>query len=210
VDLVFYKDLVERYGVGNPRVLRLLLGHCLGHPASLFNVHKLYQDFRSQGIGLSKDTLYNYLGYLEESFLVFPVPVAERSLRKQAANPKKLYAIDWALAYPFVAEPRVDVGRKLETAVFLHWRRQRDDLFYLGGDHEIDVVVGRDRPDNLINVAYSVSRSDTWDREIAGLEWAAARFPRTPRVLVAHERSARRPPAGIRIADAWRYLLATA
>jgi hypothetical protein len=189
-------------------VLRLLLRHCLGHPGSLFNVHKLYQDFRSQGMGLSKDTLYNYLGYLEESFVVFPLPVAERSLRKQAVNPKKLHPIDWALAYPFVTEPSIDIGKKLETAVFLHWRRQREDLAYLYGDREVDLVVNRDRPEQLLKVAFSVSRAETWDREIAALEWAATKFPRVPRTLVAHELGTRKPPAGIRAAPAWQYLLA--
>lgn len=207
VDLVFYKDLVERYDVANPKVLRWLLRHCLGHSASLFNVHKLYQDFRSQGLRLSKDTLYNYLGYLEDSFLVFLLPVSERSLRKQAVNPKKLHAVDWALAYPFVAEPSIDEGKKLETAVFLHWRRQREDLGYLGGEREIDLVVNRDRAEQLINVTLSVSRNETWERELSALEWAAARFPRVPRVLVCLEQSARKPPAGIQIAAAWKYLL---
>ena len=207
VDLLFYKDLVERYRVANPHVMRLLLRHCLGHPAALLSVHKLYQDFRSRGVALSKDTLYNYLGYLEESFVVFPLPVAERSLRKQAVNPKKLHAIDWALAYPFVTEPNIDVGKKLETAVFLHWRRKREDLGYVARDGEIDLVVNRERPEHLINVAYSVTRSPTWEREIRALEAAAARFPRASRALVAHERASRKPPAGIHVVDAWRYLL---
>ncbi|MBI2921603.1 MAG: ATP-binding protein [Planctomycetes bacterium] len=207
VDLLFYKDLVERYKVANPRLLRLLLQHCLGHPASLVNVHKLYQDFRSQGHQVSKDSLYRYFDALEESFVVFTLPVAERSVRKQARNPKKLHAIDWALAYPFVAEPGIDVGKKLETAVFLHWRRRREDLAYLAGDHEIDLVVNRDRPAQLVNVAWSVTRTETWDREIAALQWARARFPRVPRVLVAHERTTRKPPAGVRVVDAWQYLL---
>jgi hypothetical protein len=35
VDLVFYKDLVERYKVANPALLRQLLKRCLGQPASL-------------------------------------------------------------------------------------------------------------------------------------------------------------------------------
>lgn len=208
VDLVFYRDLVERYGVGNPQLMRLLLRHCLGHPASLFNVHKLYRDFRSQGLALSKDTLYTYLGYLEESFIVFPLPVAERSLRKQAVNPKKLHTIDWALANPFVAEPKVDVGKKLEAAVFLHWRRQREDLGYLAGGGEVDLVVNRERPEQLINVAYSVTARPTWAREIAALEHGAARFPRAKRVLVAHERASREPPAGVQVVDAWSYLSA--
>jgi predicted AAA+ superfamily ATPase len=209
VDLVFYRDLVERYGVANPLVMRRLLRHCLGHPASLFNVHKLYQDFRSQGLALSKDTLYSYAGYLEESFVIFTLPVAERSLRKQAVNSKKLHAIDWALAYPFVAEPSIDVGKKLETAVFLHWRRQREDLGYLAGGREVDLVVNREHPEQLINVAYSVSQAQTWEREIAALAEAGARFPQAARVLVAHEHTQRRPPAGIQVTDAWRHLLAT-
>ena len=209
VDLVFYRDLVERYGIANPLLMRRLLRQCLGHPASLFNVHKLYRDLRSQGLALSKDSLYNYLGYLEESFVVFPLPVAERSLRKQAMNPKKLHAIDWALAYPFVAEPSIDVGKKLETAVFLHWRRQREDLGYLAGEREVDLVVNRDHPEHLINVSYSVSLAQTWKREIAALEEGAARFPRAACVLVAHERTTRKPPAGIEVVDAWRYLLGT-
>jgi predicted AAA+ superfamily ATPase len=198
VDLVFYKDLVERHGVGNPAVMRLLLRHCLSCPASLFNVHKLYQDFRSQGMGLSKDTLYAYLGHLEESFVVFTLTVAERSVRKQAMNPKKLHAIDWALAYPFVAEPTVDSGRKLESAVFLHWRRRSEDLGYLAGEREVDLVVNRSRPEHLVNVAYSVSAAATW---------AAGRFPRASRTLVAHEHARRAAPAGVEVVDAWRYLL---
>ena len=207
VDLVFYRDLVERYNVGNPPLMRLLLRQCLGHPASLFNVHKLYQDFRSQGQALSKDTLYSYLAYLEQSFIVFPLPVAERSLRKQAVNPKKMHTIDWALAHPFVAEPTVDVGKKLETAVFLHWRRRREDLGYLAGEREVDLVVNRDRPERLINVAYSVTAPQTWAREIAALEQGAVRFPKAKRLLVAHEHPTRKPPAGIEVMDAWRYLL---
>jgi uncharacterized protein len=207
IDMVFYKDLVERYRVKNPHALRLLLKHCLGQPASLLNVHKLYNDFRSQGIALSKDTLYHYIDCLEESYLVFPVPVAERSLRKQSANPKKLHAVDWALGYPFVPERQIDVGRRLESAVFLHWRRQREDLGYRGGAREIDLVVGIDRTELLINVSHSVTQAQTWEREIAALEWAAVKAPEAQLLLVVHERAERNPPGGIQLVDAWRYLL---
>ncbi len=208
VDLVFYKDLVERYSVSNPHVLRMLLKHCLGRPASTLSVHKLYNDFRSQGLELSKDTLYRYLGHLEESFLIFPIPVAERSLRKQTANPKKLHSVDWALAYPFVPEGNVDIGKKLETAVFLHWRRTREDLAYLAGtEHEIDLVLNGDRPESFINVAWSVTARETWDREISALSWAGPRAPAAQRLLVAHERAARSTPKGIKVVPAWQYLL---
>jgi predicted AAA+ superfamily ATPase len=206
VDLVFYKDLVERYRVGNSLVLRQLLKHCLGHPASLLNPHKLYNDFRSRGFELSKDALYNYLSYLEESYLIFPLPIADRSIRKQAVNPKKLHVVDWALGYPLVAARTIDVGCKLEAAVFLHWRRRREDLAYLGGEHEIDLVVNIEEPETLINVAFSVTEPATWAREIAALEWAATKAPEAARVLIVHENSTEKTPRGIRVIDAWRYL----
>ncbi|MDR1280585.1 MAG: ATP-binding protein [Opitutaceae bacterium] len=214
VDLVFYRDLVDRYKVSNPLVLRLLLKHCLAQPATLLSVHKLYHDFRSQGFALSKDSLYQYLGYLEESYVLFTLPVAERSLRKRAMQPKKLHAMDWALGYPFVAEKNIDVGRKLESAVFLHWRRRREDLAWMSGEQrEIDLVLNDDSPETLVNVAWSVESPATWAREIAALEWAGKTHPDAERVLVAHELPLGRaaasypPPPGVRLVEAWRYLL---
>ena len=207
VDLVFYKDLVERYKVANPALLRQLLKQCLGQPASLLSIHKVYKDFRSQGYELSKDTLYRYLHYLEESYIVFLLPIAERSIRKQATNPKKLHGVDWALGYPLVPEPFIDAGRKLESAVYLHWRREREDLGYIGGDREIDLVVNPERPELLINVALNAARSETFEREIVGLQWAAARMPRAKSILVIQEPPEHEVTGGIEVIEAWRHLL---
>jgi len=207
VDLVFYKDLVERYKVANPALLRQLLKQCLGQPASLLKPHKVYKDFRSQGYELSKDTLYRYLHYLEESYIVFLLPVAERSIRKRAMNPKKLHGVDWALGYPLVPEPFINAGHKLETAVYLHWRRQREDLGYVGGEREIDLVVNLEQPELLVNVAAHIDRPEVYEREIGGLEWAAGQMPRAKRILVVQEIPARDMPKGIEVIEAWRYLL---
>jgi predicted AAA+ superfamily ATPase len=74
-------------------------------------------------------------------------------------------------------------------------------------DREIDLVVNGERPEALINVALSVSQPAAWEREIASLERAAAKAPKASRILVVHEDPARKPPAGIKIVEAWRYLL---
>lgn len=208
IDLIFYKDLIERYRVKNTVVLRMLLKRCLGRPASLINIHKLYHDFRSQGHSLSKDTLYQYVGYLEDAFVIFTLPVAERSIRKQQANPKKVHSVDWALAYPYAPMPQIDVGWKLENAVFLHWRRKREDLAYVYGDREIDLAVGLDGPGTLVNVAYSALTSEAWERELNGLEWGRKRWPQALCECVIHQTPpARQAPVGIRVVEAWRYLL---
>ena len=202
-DLVFYRDLMDRHRLANPAVMRELLRHCLASPASLLSPHKLYLDFRSRGLPLGKDTIYGYLAHLEEAFLIFLLPVAERSLRKRAMQPKKLHVVDWTLGYSYRPGAMIDRGRKLENAVFLHHRREREDLAYLGGAGEIDLVVGRDLPEAWVNTSWSLADDETWQRERAALERPGAP---AKRVLVARETANRRAPAGARIVEAWRYL----
>jgi len=210
IDLVFYKDLVERYRIANPALLRQLLKQCLSQPASLLSPHKVYKDLRSQGYELSKDTLYRYLHYLEESYVVFLLSVAERSVRKRAMNPKKLHPVDWALGYPLVPASLIDFGHKLETAIYLHWRRQREDLGYLGGDREVDLVINPEQQELLINVSAHIDHPGIYEREIGGLEWAAGRMPRARCILIVQEIPARDVPKGIEVIEAWRYLLGVA
>ncbi len=207
VDLIFYKDLVERYRVANPALLKQLLKQCLSQPASLLSPHRIYRDFRSQGYELSKDTLYRYLHYLEESFIIFLLPVAERSVRKRAMNPRKLHAVDWALGYPLVPEPFINVGHKLESAIYLHWRRQREDLGYIGGKREIDLVVNPEHPEQLVNVANHIGRPEVYDREVGGLRWASSQMPRARRILVVGDLPEQNIPEDIEVIEAWRYLL---
>lgn len=203
IDLVFYRDLVERHGLASPVVLRELLRHCLASPATLLSPHRLYLDLRSRGLAVGKDTLYRYLRYLEEAYLVYLLPVAERSLRKQAMQPKKLHVVDWSLGYPYRPGALIDRGRRLENAVFLHHRRQREDLAYLGGAQEIDLAVGGAETEAWINTAWSLSDEETWRRECAALQ-----RPGGPsvRLLVAREPAGRVAPAEIRVVEAWRYL----
>src|SRR3989338_8126796 len=62
--------------------------------ASLFSVNKLFNDIKSQGYKVAKDTLYSYLSYLEDAFLIFSVPIFTESLRHMQTTPKKIYGID--------------------------------------------------------------------------------------------------------------------
>ncbi|MFL6603423.1 MAG: hypothetical protein ACJ8R9_19135 [Steroidobacteraceae bacterium] len=70
------------------------------------------------------------------------------------------------LGYPLVPEPFIKAGHKLETAIYLHWRRQREDLGYLGGERKIDLVVNLEQPELLVNVAAHIDRPEVYDREI--------------------------------------------
>jgi predicted AAA+ superfamily ATPase len=98
----------------------------------------------------------------------------------------------------------IDRGRKLENAVYLHHRRQREDLAYVAGPGEIDLVVGQPTAEAWINTAWSLADEDTWRRESGALQ---AKGAPARRFLVARETAGRQPPAGVKLVEAWRYLL---
>lgn len=183
--LMFYRDVVERYGVRNEKLMRELLRHAFRNTAGLVNVSKLHRDFRSLGFSASKNTLFEYLGYLEDAFLVFLVPRQEQSLRKQAHNPRKLHVIDPGLVAAFKADPGRDVGHKLETSVYLEMRRTRKDLFYCSNDSEVDLCDGEGT--FFINSCWSLAEAETRRRESGAMAFGRKRWPHARGLLVFHE-----------------------
>jgi predicted AAA+ superfamily ATPase len=204
VDLVFYRDLVERHRVANAEALRAVLHQALGSPASTLSPHKLYRDLRSRGLTVGKDTLYRYVRVLEETLLVHLVPVAVRSLRRRAMLPKKLHLVDWALGRVVRPTALLDRGRRLENAVFLHHRREREDLGYLAGPAEVDLTVGVEEPEAWVHTCWSVSEDAAWARELRAMTRPGAP---ASNILVVHEATDRQPPPGARIVEAWRHLI---
>ena len=140
--LMLYRDVVERYGVRNEKLMRDRLRHCFRNTGSLLNVSKLHRDFAAMGYTVSKNTLFDYLGYLVDAFLVFLQPKRETSLRKQEHNPKKPHVIDTGPIAAYQPFPTRDLGHKLETVVSLENRRKRKDLFYYANGSEVDLCDG--------------------------------------------------------------------
>ena len=94
LDLIVYRDIIERFGVTNRALLRHLIKFLFANPASLVSINKLYNDFRSQGFKLSKDTLADYFSYLSDAYAAFSIPIYRESIQEEQRNPKKVYIID--------------------------------------------------------------------------------------------------------------------
>lgn len=203
--LMLYRDVVERYGVRNEQLMRELLRHTFRNTASLLNVSKLHRDFTSMGFTISKNTLFEYLGYLEDAFLVFLLPKQEYSVRKQAHNPKKLHVIDPGLVAAFKAYPGRDMGHKLETAVFLHQRRRRKDLFYYADVAEVDLCDGEGA--SFINTCWNLGDPENLQREMGAMALGRTRWPGAHGRLLYHEYAPGVEQAIPESEPAWRFLV---
>jgi predicted AAA+ superfamily ATPase len=49
-------------------------------------------DLKSNGFGIGRKTVYEYLTYIEDAYLAFTIPLYSEAVRKTQVNPRKIYA----------------------------------------------------------------------------------------------------------------------
>ena len=167
VDLIIYKDLIERYGITNRNLLKLLVKYCYVNISTPLSQNKLFNELKSQGISLSKNTLYEYIDYLREVYAIFTIPLYSRSVGEQNRNPLKLYAIDTGFKAIFSISQ--DIGRVIENVVMLQLRRNNVALHYWAGKQETDFVYEAEDGIRMVNVCYDLSNAETKTRELNSL-----------------------------------------
>ena len=162
---IIYRDITERYKIRNTHVLKRMINFCLQNYASVFSVNKFYNDLKSQQIKISKDTLYEYMDYLEEAVFVFQLPKYSSSFMKTEKELKKIYLCD--LGYTSLYSHKTDKGKRFENFIFLElYRIYGNDMFYYTEGAECDFVIGR-QPKYLIQASYTLDRNaSTFNREL--------------------------------------------
>lgn len=175
VETVIFRDIIERYQISNVVLLKYLNHFLLKSVSAPFSINKFYKDIKSQGYKVGKDTLHSYLGYLEDAFLIFTVPIFTESLRQIHTTPKKIYAIDNGLIAANTFNLSENLGKLLENQVYLDLRRQGKKMFYYrtSDGYEVDFVTQDHQGKyEILQVVWEVSDPQTLQREQRALQQA--------------------------------------
>lgn len=212
VDVLILRDVIERHGAGNSTALRWLVRRLLGNAAGMFSVTRFAADLQSQGVAAGRDTLREYLAYLEDAFLLQTLPVASDSIKRRQVNPCKVYPADTGLIPVFTPGAKPNTGHALETVVFNALRLQGAEFGYVKTPEgsEVDFLASRaDGSRELIQVCASVDDPATLARETRALEAAKALFPDARCLILTAESRLPFPavPKEMKIQPAWEWLL---
>ena len=188
VDVVLLRDVVERYNLSQPQVLRWMVQQLLGNAAGSFSINKFHTDLKSRGVAVAKDTLHQLLAHLEDAFLLTSVALATDSERRRQVNPRKVYPVDMALSALFDRSGKSNIGHALETAVLHELKRRNAEVAYVRtpGGFEVDFCA-RAAPGEelLIQVCVTLDDPATLAREVRALHDAAALYPNARQMLIA-------------------------
>jgi predicted AAA+ superfamily ATPase len=182
LDLIIYRDLIERYGVKNLTLLKFMIKYLFSNPATLFSFNKFYNELKSSGFKLSKDTLIEYYGYLEDAYTLFKVPIFRNSIKEELRNPIKSYIIDNGFYSLYDSSISPNYSKLFENLVFMHLRREYKDVHYYKIKQETDFYANG----SLINVSYEIDSAKTLDREINSLLESMEYFQQNRAVLITN------------------------
>lgn len=207
LDLIIYKDIVEKYNVSNIYLMKYLVKFLFSNSANLISINKIFNEMKSAGLNISRNSVYEYISYLEDSYTIFSLPLFTRNLREQRRNPNKYYSIDTGLRMAMTISE--DRGKLLESLVYLQLRRQHENVFYYLADQEIDFITETEKKLQLINVCYDLTTSGTRKREISGLVNAMKEMKLKNSFLLTSDESGEEiiDNKRIKIVPVWKWLL---
>lgn len=158
---MLFRDMIEHYGISaSPSVVRYFLKRVMNNITKPTSVNNIYNELKSQGMRVSKDSLYQWLDYACNIFLLRKVPKYTQSIVKQNLSPAKYYIADFAMRNAILLPQSDDEGKALENIVYMMLERdlgEEDQVFYFNETVECDfVVVKADHVEQLIQVCWQL------------------------------------------------------
>ncbi|RLI99637.1 MAG: AAA family ATPase [Candidatus Aenigmatarchaeota archaeon] len=176
VNLVIFRDIVERFRVKNIYALKFLINRIISSFSAKFSVNKVFNELKARNIKVGKAMLYDYADHLDDVMFSFFLKKFYFSEKKSALSVPKAYLCDLGLAnYLIGTKFSEDIGRAMENIVSIELKKKElggeIDLFYWESHNcEVDFVVKEGlRIKQLIQVTYASSIDEIEKRELRAL-----------------------------------------
>ncbi len=204
-DDIVYKDIITRFGIREINPFRELALYLFSNAAKEVSYSAL-----AKTLGIkSVMSVRKYVGFLQESYLVFELYKYDFSLKKQIISAKKIYVIDNGMRNSIAFSVSDDHGRLLENAIYLELKRRGLQVYYFKGKNECDFII---KEKNKITQVFQVTsrlHADNRERELAGLYESMEMFDLKEGTLITEnqEETIQKDSFTIHIVPAWKWLL---
>ena len=199
-DDILYKDIIDRYNLNSQKAKDLAL-YLLTNFTSFISLRSL-----RNSLGLSYETIKDYISYFKEAFLFFTIDHFSYSVKEQKTNPSKIYCIDNGLRNAVSFKFSEDEGKLAENLVFIELRHSGRDVYYWKSEKqkEVDFVIKNiDQSLTTINVSYT---DEINEREINSLIDFKNTFDETKKQMIL-TKNTEKIEDGISFIPLWRWLL---
>ncbi len=179
-DDILFKDVVKRWKIRYVTLLEELSLYLINNFSNYYTITKVKNALKFR----SKETVKNYIKYLEEAYLIFSLKNFSFKFKETLKKTRKIYAIDIGIINAIVYKFTENIGKLMENLVFLELLRKTNEIplmeiFYLQTKegYEVDFLIKEGlRIKQLIQVTYANSFDEIDKREIRALLHAKELF----------------------------------
>ena len=176
---ILLHDIVERYEIRNIGLFSRITKFILENIGNLISAHSIYTYLKHEKINITKSTIYNYLEYLQNAYILSKITREDLTSKKEISGSEKFYVMDQGFFKSQIEEKQLNIGRILENIVYLELLRN-DCKVTVGtiNNYEIDFVCKKDNKKFYIQVAYHLYDEKTIDREFRPLKQVDDNYPK--------------------------------
>lgn len=179
VDTVLLRDIIQRYQIKNPELLRELFVYLVNNASNLVSINNIVKFYKGKSRRTTYDTIANYISFIEETYMMHRAERYDLRGKETIGGVYKFYANDAAYKNYLFGGFGYGFGYQLENLVYLMLRRNGFEV-YVGNimDKEIDFVAVKSGQTIYIQTAYSLTDTETSVREYGPLKMVADNYPK--------------------------------
>lgn len=170
-DSIILKYIVKKHKVKDIDLLEKLFFYIAWNIWNLFSLNSIVKKLKWIQIKSNTTTLWNYLNFLEKTYIIHSVSRYELQWKKILEWEKKYYLNDLAFNNFFNSGYDIWWWKKLENIVYNHLRQNWYTIYVWNMQGvEIDFVAEKWKEKMYIQVAYIISDDNVFKREFGNLE----------------------------------------
>jgi len=170
-DTVLLRDVIQRHSIKDPKLLEDIFVYLINNASNLISITNIVNFFKHNGRKTTYDTIANYIGFIENTFLIHKVERYNIRGKETIAGNCKYYINDLSFRNWLYPGFGYGIGYQLENLIYLALCREGYKV-YVGSirEKEIDFVATKGDRKVYVQATYLLADEQTIRREYAPLE----------------------------------------
>lgn len=201
-DTVLLRDIIQRNSIRDPKLLEDLFLFLVNNASNLISVPNIVNYFKGKNRKTSYDAVSNYIGYIEDTFLVHRCDRYDIKGKDTLAGNAKYYINDLAFKNYLYPGYGYGFGYMVENLVYLELCRAGFHV-YVGAlrNKEVDFVAKKEDRVIYLQCTYLLSDEATVEREYSALQSIDDNYEK---VVVSLDEVTLPSKGGIKHIQAWK------
>lgn len=170
-------DIVKRHRINKQDLFDRVVKYVIENMGNTFSASSISNFLKSENRKVSIESIYNYLRWLEQAFIIFPCERYDMQGKSVLKTQEKYYLADVSFRYALFGYNRKMLDGVMENIVYLELRRRGYDV-YVGKNNTKEIDFIAIHKDEKIYVQVCVQIPENSNREVGNLMEIRDHYPK--------------------------------